>query len=217
MAGTTVGRLVVPSESTCTLTDVQVDGNIRIQAGGALITDDSTINGSVMGRDARTVRLIDTDVVGTGATGNINLADTRGRIVIGSQGCALDPGVGNNITLVDNHGTIAICFMNVGETILLQGNDKTIGAFHNTTGNPFIVQGNTGTFIRLRDNEVGLSGGGSMLVHRNTTTGNARTPDGLRLVRNDVHNRLSCVGNHDAPVGSGNSADNGMAGQCAQL
>jgi hypothetical protein len=217
VSATTVGRLVVPAGSTCTLTDVQVDGNIRIQAGGGLVTDDSTINGSVMARGARTVRLVDTDVVGTGAAGNINLAGTSGPIVIGSDGCAVDPVTGNNITLIDNQGTIAICYMSVGETILLQGNDNTIGAFHNTTGNPFIVQGNTARFIRLRVNEVGLSGGGSMLVHGNTTTGNARRPDGLLLMRNHAHNTLSCVGNDDAPAGSGNSADNGTFRQCREL
>ena len=217
LAGTTVGSLIVPAGSTCTLSDVQVDGNIRVRAGGALITDDSTVNGSVIGRGARTVQLIDTDVVGTGTAGNINLLGTKRRIVIGSEGCAVDPVTGNNITLIDNHGTIAICYMTVGETILLQGNDKTIGAFHNTTGNPFIVEGNTGTFIRLRHNEVGLSGGGSLLVHSNTTTGTALRPDGLKLVHNHAHSTVSCVGNDDAPSGRDNMGDQGMFGQCATL
>lgn len=217
MSDTTLGRVVVPAGETCNLTNVVVNGNVRVWGGGALLTDDATINGSVTGLRARTVRIIDTDVVGTGATGNITLTGTRGRILIGSDGCAVDPAVGNNITLINNHGTIAICFMTVGETIKLLSNDKTIGAFHNTIGNPLVVQGNSATFIRLRDNEVGLTGGGSMVVQNNTTTGNATRPDGLRLLRNHSHNALNCTGNDDAPIGSENTADSGKSGQCAGL
>lgn len=216
-SGTTVQRLVVPSGATCTLTNVVVKGNIRIWDRGALVARRSTIHGSVRGRGARTVRIVDTDVIGTGRTGNINLTGTTRRIVIGSKGCAVDPGVGNNITLIDNHGTIAICYMTVGETLKLQDNDKTIGVFHNNIGNPLIVQRNTATFIRLRDNVAGLSGGGSILVQDNVTTGKATNPGGLRLLRNHSHNTLNCNGNDDAPVGAGNTADNGMSGQCAGL
>ncbi len=217
LSDTTTGRLVVPAGATCTLDNVTVDGGIRVWDGASLFTQDSTVHGSVMGRRAATVEIIDTDVVGTGASGNINLAGTRGRIVIGSQGCAVDPSVGNNITLIGNHGTIAICFMTVGETITLQGNHRTIGAFHNTVGNPFIVQHNDAVFIRIRHNRIGLSGGGSLLVHNNTTTGNTRRPNGLRLYDNHSHNGFSCAGNDDAPVGARNSAENGMSGQCVGL
>ena len=217
LASTTVGSLVVPAGETCNLTDVVVDGNIRIMSGGALLTHGSTLQGNVMGNGARTVQLIDTDVVGNGTTGNINLNGTKRRITIGSDGCAVDPGTGNNISLFGNHGLIAICYMTVGETIDLKNNDGRIGVFHNTVGNPLIVQNNVAPFIRLRDNEVGTTGGGSLLVQNNTTTGNAVNPNGLLLLRNYAHNRLSCIGNDAAPVGSGNIADNGKDGQCVDL
>jgi hypothetical protein len=208
---------VVPAGETCKLTDVVVDGNIRIMAGGALLTHGSTLQGNVMSNGARTVQLISTDVVGNGTTGNINLSGTKRRIVIGSDGCAVDPATGNNINLIGNHGLIAICFMTVGETINLKNNDGTIGVFHNTIGNPLIVQDNVAPFVRLRDNEVGLTGGGSMLVQNNITTGNAVNPNGLQLMRNYAHNRLNCIDNDVAPVGSGNTADNGKDGQCVDL
>jgi hypothetical protein len=215
---TATGPLVVPAGETCSLTDVVVDGNIRIMAGGALLTHGSTLNGNVTGNNGpRTVQLIDTDVVGTGTTGNINLSGTERRIVIGSEGCAVDPATGNNINLTGNHGNIAICFMTVGETIALDNNDGRIGVFHNVTGNPLIVQNNVARFIRLRDNEVGVSGGGSILVQNNTTTGNTTNPNGLLLKSNHASNRLNCLGNDDAPVGSGNTADNGKDGQCVDL
>lgn len=217
VASTAVGSLVVPAGKTCKLTDVVVDGNIRIMAGGALLTHGSTLQGNVTSNGARTVQIINTDLVGTGTTGNINLSGTTRRIVIGSEGCAIDPSTGNNINLIGNHGHIAICFMTVGETVSLKNNDGSIGVFHNTIGNPLTVQNNVAPFVRLRDNEVGLTGGGSILVQNNITTGNAVNPNGLLLMRNHSHNRLNCTGNDVAPVGSGNTADNGKDGQCAGL
>jgi hypothetical protein len=213
----TVGRLQVPAGATCTLTKVTVEGNIRVLTDAALVIHDSTINGSVIGMDARTVQIIDTDVVGTGTSGNIHLTRTTGPIVIGSDGCRVDPSTGNNINLTDNHGTIAICYMTVGETVVLQGNDDRIGVFHNSIGNPLKVQHNTADFIRIRRNEIGLTGGGSMLVQNNVTTGSSRNPAGLSLRYNYTHNRLNCTGNVGAPTGVGNVADNGKLGQCVSL
>lgn len=218
LSSTSTGPLVVPAGETCTLTDVVVDGNIHIKAGGALLTHGSTLQGNVVGNNGpRTVQLINTDLVGNGTTGNINLTGTKRRIIIGSEGCAVDPATGNNINLTGNHGNIAICYMTVGETIDLKNNDGRIGLFHNVSGNPLIVQNNVSPFIRLRDNEAGVTGGGSILVQNNTTTGNATNPNGLLLMRNYAHNQLNCLDNDVAPVGSGNTADNGKAGQCVDL
>jgi len=217
LTSTTTGSLVVPEGATCKLTDVVVDGNIRIMAGGGLFTHGSTLQGNVMGNGARTVQLVNTDIVGNGTTGNINLSGTEKRIIIGSDGCAVDPSTGNNINLIGNHGPIGICYMTVGETINLKNNDDRIGVFHNTIGNPLIVQNNVAPFIRLRGNEVGVTGGGSMLVQNNTTTGTMVNPNGLQLKLNYSHNRLNCIGNDGVPTGSGNTADNGKDGQCADL
>ncbi len=212
ITGGMTGSLVVPSGATCTLDGVTVNGNIRIMSGGALITDDSTINGNVRGDGARTVQLIDTDVVGTGTTGNITLTGTTGKIVIGSEGCVVDPAVGNNITLIDNEGNIAICFMTTGETIKVQGTDDgRIGIHDNVVGNSLLVQDNTGSRITLTNNDVGSTGGGSINVDNNTTTLK------LNLTNNHTANALNCTGNVLAPTGSGNTADNGGHGQCVDL
>jgi hypothetical protein len=218
VADTTTGPLVVPAGATCTLTNVVVDGNIRVMAGGALLTHGSTLNGNVTGNNGpRTVQLINTDLVGTGTTGNINLTGTTHRIIIGSEGCAVDPVAGNNINLTGNHGSIAICFMSVGETISLRNNDGNIGVFHNEVGNPLIVQNNVSRHIRIRDNNVGLTGGGSLLVQNNTTTGSASRPHGLVLKRNHSNNNVNCTDNDLAPFGSGNTADGSKLGQCVDL
>ncbi len=214
-----VTRLVVKAGDVCRLRNATVEGNIRIEPGGALLAYDSIINGSVNGTGARFVEIIDTDVIGTGTTGNINLSDTAGRIIIGNDGCAFDPRVGNNIKLTDNHGNIAICMMTVGETITLQGNDgnKRIGVFDNVVGNTLSVTGNEEQFIRLRDNEVGTTEGGAITIKNNTTTGDATQNKGLRLIDNHSNNAFSCSGNRDQPTGYGNTAESGFSGQCEKF
>jgi hypothetical protein len=214
ITGGTVGSLVVPEGETCTLIGVTVEGSVTVKAGASLFTNDlngvnTRIEGNVFGRDARTVRLIDTDVIGQGTTGNINLQRTTGPIVIGVEDCRVDPQVGNNITLINNLGTIAICQMTVGETITLQGNAKNIGVFDNVVGNSLIITGNTGEFIRVRRNEVGVTNGGSLTVKNNDSN--------VRLVDNTVANKLTCSGNTPPPSGARNTAGAGGSGQCASL
>ena len=206
----TVGSLVVPEGETCTLIGVTVNGSITVESGASLFTNDlngvnTTIKGNVSGMDANTVRLIDTDVIGKGTTGNINLQRTTGPIVIGVEGCAVDPLVGNNITLINNFGTIAICQMTVGETIVLQGNDQNIGVFFNTTGESLVIKGNEGDFVRVRDNVVG----NALSVSNNDSQ--------VILKRNAITNRLACSGNTPPPSGQGNTAGSGGSGQCEDL
>ncbi len=210
ISGGTTGRLVVPEGKTCTLLGVTVNGSVEVEKGASLFTNDlngvmTTINGNVTGRDAKTVRIIDTDVIGQGTTGNINLQGTTGPIVIGVEGCAVDPRVGNNITLLNNFGTIAICQMTVGETITLQGNAKNIGVFDNTTGESLIIKANEGAFTRVLDNTVG-----------NTLTV-ANNESSVILKRNIITNKLACSNNNPAPTGAGNTAGSGGSGQCKDL
>ncbi len=214
--GTTTGSLVVPEGATCTLLGVTVNGSVEVEKGASLFTNDlngvnTTINGNVRGMDAKTVRIIDTDVIGQNMmTGNINLQGTTGPIVIGSEGCRVDPLVGNNILLINNLGTIAICEMTIGETIELKGNAKNIGVYDNVIGNSLNIANNTGDFIRVRRNEVGTTFGGSLNVKNNQSD--------VRLTDNDVNKgALACSGNTPPPSGSNNTADAGLKGQCSGL
>ncbi len=213
--GGTTGSLVVPEGATCTLLGVTVNGNVVVEEGASLFTNDlegenTTIKGSVRGMDAKTVRIIDTDVIGQGTNGNINLQRTTGPIVIGSEGCMVDPLVGNNILLSNNLGTIAICMMTIGETIELKGNAKNIGVYDNVIGNSLNIANNTGDFIRVRRNEVGTTSGGSLNVKNNQSD--------VRLTDNNVNKgALACSGNTPPPSGRDNTADAGLKGQCSGL
>ncbi len=202
----TVGSLVVPDGATCTLNGTTVEGNVTLGTGSSLITDDATITLSVFAIDRpATVQLIDTDVL-------VNIFVTRatGPIVIGPEGCAVDPVVGNNVFLRDNRGTIAICLMSIGENLELVNNKRSIGVFDNVVGNNLIATGNTGSALRLRDNVVGISGGGNIQIDDNHGSL-------IRLERNDAGNLIDCTANTPDPVGSGDTADNGLTGQCATL
>ncbi len=209
LTGTIDSRLVVPEGETCRLDGATVNGNVRVLEGATLVSHDSTINGNVNGSGARAVRLLDTDVVGTGTSGNINLQGTLNRIVIGAAGCAVDPAVGNNITLINNFGRIAICEMTTGETITLQGNEGRIGVFDNVVGNSLVIKGNTGDFTRIRDNEVGTTHGGSITIANNSSQ--------VVVKRNAANSKFACSANDPAPVGGGNTAGAGLGGQCALL
>jgi hypothetical protein len=186
-------RIDVPDGATCVLEDATVQHSVTVGAGATLITDDTTIKQNVRGRGAASVRLIDTDILG-----NITLSRTTGRIVIGNDGCAVDPIAGGNIHLFDNFGSIAICQMSVRNNILLQNNDGRLALFDNRVGNNLNVFGN--------------DGGQSIRIYRNTVRGNIQlarndaSDTGIFIVRANSAERLSCRDNAPDPRLQNNTA-----------
>jgi hypothetical protein len=171
-------RIDVPDGATCVLEDATVQHSVTVGAGATLITDDTTIKQNVRGRGAASVRLIDTDILG-----NITLSRTTGRIVIGNDGCAVDPIAGGNIHLFDNFGSIAICQMSVRNNILLQNNDGRLALFDNRVGNNRnTVRGN----IQLARNDA--------------------SDTGIFIVRANSAERLSCRDNAPDPRLQNNTA-----------
>jgi len=199
VSGGTTGNLRVPDGATCTLENVTVDGMVRVGEGATLITSDSQVSMNVMARDAASVRLIDTVVLG-----EINLQRTSGPIVIGSAGCAVDPVADGNIVLIDNDGTIAVCFMTL-RNLIVQGNSGRIGLFDNVVSNNIVVTQNTGRAIRIRDNEVGRN----ILVTQNTSSKVIAVKD------NTVTGNIRCTGNALDPRVAGNTVGGAYLGQCA--
>jgi len=202
----TVDRIVVPDGATCTLNGTTVVGNVVVGAGSSLITTGATLGGNVRADDGPDIiRLIDTNI-----ERNIFVKRATGEITIGAAGCAVDPVAGNNVKLTRNKAPIAICLMSIGENLQLSNNKRRIGVFDNVVGNNLQATDNTGASLRLRDNMVGISGGGSIQVDDNHV-------GVLLLERNDAGNHIDCDGNTPDPAGSGNTADNGLTGQCATL
>ncbi len=199
LTGGTSGSLRIPDGATCTLEGVTVQGMIKVGEGATLLTDESTISMNVMARDAASVRLIDTVVLG-----EINLQRTSGPIVIGPEGCAVDPIADGNIVLINNDGTIAVCFMNL-RNLIVQGNSKRIGLFSNIVSNNLIVTKNTGRAIHVRDNEVGRN----ILVTQNTSWKKIAVND------NTVTGNIRCTGNAIDPTVVDNTVGGAYLGQCA--
>ncbi len=199
LSGGTSGSLRVPDGATCTLDGVTVEGMIKVGDGATLLTDGSTISMNVMARDAASVQLIDTVVLG-----EINLQRTSGAIVIGPEGCAVDPIADGNIVLINNDGTIAVCFMTL-RNLIVQGNSKRIGLFSNVVSNDLTVTQNTGRAIRIVNNEVGRN----ILVTQNTSSKLIGVRD------NTVTGNIRCTGNAIDPSVAGNTVGGAYLGQCA--
>ncbi len=199
LSGVTTGSLRVPDGETCTLEGVTVEGMIRVGEGSTLLTNDSQVSMNVVARDAASVQLIDTVVLG-----EINLQRTSGPIVIGADGCAVDPVADGNIVLINNDGTIAVCFMTL-RNLIVQGNSKRIGLFNNVVSNDIIVTQNTGRAIRVRDNEVGRN----ILVTKNSAS------KLISIRNNTVAGNIRCTGNSADPRVVGNTVGGAYLGQCA--
>ena len=194
----TYDAVTVPDGATCILEGVTAK-SITVGEGSTLWTDETSVELNVISRDASSVRLIDTTV-----GGEVNISGTNGDIVIGPEGCAVDPVVDGNITLHDNTGTIAVCFMTV-RNLDVQNNHGRIGLFNNVTSNNLIVGGNTGRAIRVRDNAVG----GNILVRNNSVS------KLIRVRTNTVEGNLNCVDNTPTPKFSGNTVGGSYLNQCA--
>jgi hypothetical protein len=205
LGAVTLANVVVPDGATCTLNGTIVTGSIKIGTGSSLFTTGATVGGNVQGTDGpQTVSLLDTNI---GLS--VHIEQAIGRITIGDAGCAIDPTVGIDVNLQNNHGLIALCYLSVGNNIILQGNARTMGIFHNEIGNNLIVQDNASRYIRVRYNHVGFSGGGGVNFQDNAGQG--------YLWRNNVGNAINCTGNRLTPIGSHNLAGSGLNDQCSTL
>lgn len=199
-----VERVVVPNGATCRLNGTTVQQNVVVGRGESLVSRRARILGSVQATEGpRTIRLLDTEVVG-----NIHIREARGVILIGNIGCGLDPVAGNNIHLVHNDGPIGICRMSIEGNLHLIGNSDTVFVRSNKVGNNLHARRNHGQFLRLRGNRVGTRSNGNLVVEENRTA--------TRLRTNRASNHLVCRDNRSV-TGSGNSAGGDVRGQCARL
>ena len=196
--GGTYDAVTVPDGATCILEGVEAK-SIRVGAGATLWTDETSVKLNVFSRRASSVRLIDTTV-----GGEVNIHRTNGDIVIGPDGCRVDPVVDGNINLQNNTGTIAVCFMTV-RNLIVQNNHGRIGLFDNVTSNNLIIGQNTGAAIRAARNDVG----------RNILVKNNDVSKIILIKDNTVEGNLNCVSNSPVPTHTGNTVGGQNLDQCA--
>ena len=198
LSGGVYESLNVPAGATCTLEGVSVAGSMRVGGGATLVANDSTIAMNVIGNRAASVQMMDTVVLG-----EINLQRTTGAIVIGADGCAVDPIADGNIVLLNNSGPILVCLMSL-RNLLVQGNTNAVLLFDNVISNNLVVTQNSGPAVRIRGNAVG----GSILVQQNSSPW-------LAVRFNTVAGNIRCTGNTSVPNVVGNTAGGAYLGQCA--
>jgi hypothetical protein len=204
----TVDQVVVPDGGFCRLVGTTVNQNVIIGVGSNLQTRNAQVGGNIQGTNGpRAVRLIETDV-----QGNIQVKKATHRVVIGDDKCTIDPYVGEDIQLEENLGGILICQMEIGENLQLFKNTGRIVVLDNDVGENMQITDNTGDALRVRDNQVGTAGSGSLQNNKNQFT--------LvnRVARNSVKDTLECFDNVVAPTGgSGTNTAGSKIGQCAAL
>jgi hypothetical protein len=198
LTGGTVGTLVVPENATCTLEGVTVTGSITVQEGATLLTDDSNIEMGVRANGAASVQLIDTNILG-----NIGIQRTTGLVLLGSDGCAVDPLAAGNVHLFDNSGPIGICFMTIEKNLQLQRNTNRIGVFDSVVRQNLLLQGNTGRAIRIYDT----------VVEQNLNAINNVQSLALKLGRDTIGHNLNCQ-NNGPLVLFGNTVGGQRIGDC---
>lgn len=198
LSGVTTGSLNVPSGKTCVLDDVHVDGSITVQTGGGLIVRDSTIDKHVKSDGCTTTQLYLSTI-----KGEVKISRCTGFVLVGSFPCPIDPYVGGNLKVFDNHGAVMICNVTVEHNIIAHGNDgKFVGIILNRVGNNILAQQQDGKQMNILNNDVE----GNINVENNDES------TALYVNDNTSHN-LNCHGNDVAPIAKRNTADH-FVGQC---
>jgi hypothetical protein len=113
-----------------------------VPEGASCYIKDATITGDFTAIDSpHTVSLIDTNVL---SAGGIFVNGSTGRVIIGSDGCHVDPYAGRNIKVFDSHN-VAICQMTIRNNLIVKG----------TTGGRMMVRDNLAcNNIMVTDNDV---------------------------------------------------------------
>ncbi len=195
-------NIVVPDGATCSLVGVIVEGDVDVGQNSRLTTSDGTqIGGDVVAVRARSVHLIDTDIYG-----DVDLRYTKGQIVIGSNGCSVDPIVGGGIRILDSWGTVAVCQMSIGRSLVVQRSHAAVGLFDNFVTHNLIVKGTRGYGLWISRNTVS----GYVLDRDNRLTSHRH------FVRdNTIVGELRCFANNPDPVHARNTVGGPSIGECA--
>jgi hypothetical protein len=145
LTGTLNGAVVVPSGADCFIEDATITGAFRaIHSPGV-------------------VSLIDTHVL---AQGGIFVKGATTRVVIGSDGCRVDPFAGRNLKVFDSHN-VAICEMGIRNNLMVKRSTGRVMVRDNYACNNLMVTDNTVLALRVLDNRYTRN----LMIARNTVAG----------------------------------------------
>lgn len=176
--------LVVPPGATCTLTDVNVMGNIRINAGGTLSLNGGTVAGNIHGIHASLFFMVP-DGANNPVTVNGNVLMLNVASVEMSRGTVKGNFIANKNTSIGISGTT------FGRNLVVSDSVTSVQILGTTIGDDFMILGNhANAFI------AGNTVADSLLALGNT--------GGIALVGNVVSDKLICRGNVPAATGQCN-------------
>ena len=235
--------LLVPPDATCTLSGVQVSGNIIVEAGATLTTQNDfscsttpqpSVGGNVIATDAKCVSLTASSVGGNFiATGTSANCSNGANLLCTAR-------VNGNVEILGSSSGVLWCIPSLGgcgcgaspAPLTVGGNFEFAHNATSTTIKSVTIRGN----LLFENNSEGgtVSGdkiggnltydsntGGANDVSTNSVGGNLqfnRNMTGPNTVSgNHASGNIQCFGNSPAPTGSGNTAGGVKSGQCKSL
>ena len=226
----------------CNLSGATVEGNVTVEPGGSLKTEEgteTTITGHVQSNKATEIVLqaggeIGGDVQIQGTTGESLVEHSKVRRNITIQNSVAsrlevrNESVGGNVQLMNNTGSgsrvhVVVGASTVGGNVLvgnntLTGTERTeVGAFETEIKFGNLQVFNNSARGGSEANEVFaelIQVGANLDVHNNTAEGPG--PNAVLVLRNTVMNNLTCHNDKPPASGSGNTAKN-KTGECEHL
>ena len=181
---TVKGDLEVPAGATCTLTDVNVMGSIRIDAGGSLSLNGGTVAGNIHGTRA-TLFFMVPDGGGSPVTVDGNV------LMLNVASVEMSRGTVKGNFLVNKSTSIGISGTAFGRNLVVTDTAESIQILGALIGGDFLVLGNTGNAF-ISGNVVGRS----LAALGNT--------GGITVTGNTVSRKLVCRANVPTATGQCN-------------
>ena len=130
--------VVVPAGATCTLTDVYVTGNIRINAGGSLSLNGGTVDGNILGNNASLFFMAP-----DGANSPVTV---NGRVhMLNVASVEMSRGTVNGNFIASQNTSIGISGTTFGRNLVVSGTVKSITVLGATIGDDLTILDNPAT------------------------------------------------------------------------
>lgn len=162
-----------------------LDGTVVVPAGADCFIENATITGAFRAiQSPGVVSLINTHVL---AQGGIFVKGATRRVVIGSDGCRVDPYAGRNLKVFDSNN-VAICDMGIRNNLMVKRNTGRIMVRDNYACNNLMVTDNDVLALRVLRNRYTRN----LMIERNTValktniSGNVDTGDSVNDCRASI-------------------------------
>jgi hypothetical protein len=133
LTGLVSGNVVVPGDATCILQEAHVTGNVRVEPGGGLVSEGSTVEGNVTATGIRLAEFFSTTI-----QGNLNVVGD----VSGGGGFVFDNSTVQGNAQVAGVNTIEGVAGRIEGNLLIRNNAGPIDQFFSFVGGNLACFGN---------------------------------------------------------------------------